>query len=79
MRLFKPMLAAMLAMAMAMPALAQQQQPPPNKKPPVIINDPSVYRPPPVPHERTYPQGPSTAPPMDRIPQVQPLDRPPIR
>ena len=81
MRLVQPMLAAVLAgiIALATPALAQQKKPSP-KKPPVIINDPSLYRPPPPPHERTYPQpGPSTAPPMERIPQVKPLDRPPIR
>jgi hypothetical protein len=80
MRLLEPMLVAVLAglVSLATPALAQQKNPPP-KKPPVIINDPSLYRPPPPPHERTYPQGPSTAPPMERIPQVKPLDRPPIR
>ena len=62
------------------PAQAQQQNKPPAKKPPVVINDPSLYRPPPQPHERTYVgPGPATAPPMQRVPQVQPLSQPPIR
>jgi hypothetical protein len=46
----------------------------------VIINDPSLYRPPPPPHERNYVgPGPATAPPMQRVPQVPPLSQPPIR
>jgi hypothetical protein len=58
----------------------QQQQKSPPKKPPVIVNDPSLYRPPPSPHERTYVgPSPATAPPMQRVPQVPPLSQPPIR
>jgi hypothetical protein len=58
---------------------AQQQQTNPRKRP-VIINDPSVYRPPPLPRDRNYVgPGPSVAPPMQRIPQVAPLAQPPIR
>jgi hypothetical protein len=82
MRPHEAMLAAVLAgtLGLAAPAFAQQQQKPPPQRPPVIVNDPSLYRPPPPPHERTYVQpGPSTAPPMERLPQVAPLARPPIR
>jgi hypothetical protein len=58
---------------------AQQQQTTPRKRP-VIINDPSLYRPPPLPRDRNYVgPGPAVAPPMQRIPQVAPLAQPPIR
>ena len=59
-------------------AEAQQQTQP--RKRPVIINDPSVYRPPPLPRDRNYVgPAPAVSPPMQRIPQVAPLAQPPIR
>jgi len=44
----------------------------------VVVNDPSLSRPPPPPHERTFvgPQ-PSLQPPMERIPPPAPLSSPP--
>lgn len=64
----------------AVPASAQQAQAQPAKRPPVIIRDPSIYYPPPVPHERRYVgPGPSLSPPMERLPRVEPLAQPPIR
>jgi len=63
------------------PAAAQQPpQKPSPQRPPVIINDPSLYRAPPPPHERNYvgPQ-PSLSAPMDRLQQPSPLAPPPIR
>lgn len=58
---------------------AQQNQTQTRKRP-VIINDPSVYRPRPPPHDRTYVgPGPTVTPPMERLPKVAPLAQPPIR
>lgn len=72
-------IAVLAAFAAPAPAYAQQQQPQPQKRP-VIINDPSVYRPPPQPHDRTYVgPGPTVTPPMERLPKVAPLAQPPIR
>jgi hypothetical protein len=44
------------------------------------LYDPSLYRAPPPPHDRTYVgPGPSLVPPMQRIPPPAPLSQPPIR
>jgi hypothetical protein len=49
-------------------------------RPPVIIRDPSLYRPPPPPHERNYyGPAPTIQPPMQRVPLPAPLSQPPIR
>ncbi len=72
-------IAVFAACGAAVPANAQQKPAQPPKRP-VIINDPSVYRPPPSPHERTYVgPGPTVTPPMERLPNVAPLAQPPIR
>ena len=69
------------ALGVATAATAQQNQAPaPKPKPRVILLDQNYNRPPPVPHDRSYVgPGPSVTPPMERIPQVQPLAQPPIR
>ena len=72
--------AALLAAPVALgPALAQQAQPnPPPKR--VVPNDPSIYRPPPMPPERPYvAPSPGPAAPMERIPAVPPPAQPPTR
>jgi hypothetical protein len=70
--------AAVLASGAAVSAHAQQKGAKP-QRPQVIIIDRSLGRPPPPPHERNYVgPAPSTAPPMQRIPQVAPLAQPPI-
>jgi len=71
--------AVFAAFGAAAPANAEQKQTQARKRP-VIINDPSVYRPPPPPHDRTYVgPGPTVTPPMERLPKVAPLAQPPIR
>jgi hypothetical protein len=73
-------LAVVAACGVAAPANAQQAQAQPAKRPPVIVRDPSIYYPPPVPHERRYVgPSPSLSPPMERLPRVEPLAQPPIR
>ncbi len=70
-------IAVLAAYGAAVPASAQQKQ---THKRPVVINDPSVYRPRPPPHDRTYVgPGPTVTPPMERLPKVAPLAQPPIR
>lgn len=74
----RTLLAAVVFVGPGVFASAEAQQPP--RKRPVIINDPSIYRPPPLPRDRNYVgPGPAVAPPMQRIPQVAPLAQPPIR
>jgi hypothetical protein len=72
-------LAVLAGSGVSAPVSGQQQQAKPPKRP-IIINDRSIYRPPPLPPERTYVgPGPTVVPPMERVPQVAPLARPPIR
>ena len=73
----RTLLAAVILVGSGVFASVEAQQP---RKRPVIINDPSVYRPPPLPRDRNYVgPGPAVSPPMQRIPQVAPLAQPPIR
>ena len=73
-------IAVLAAYGAAAPADAQQKQTQTRNKRPVIINDPSVYRPRPPPHDRTYVgPGPTVTPPMERLPKVAPLAQPPVR
>lgn len=61
------------------PAGAQQKKAKPSDRP-IIINDRSIFRPPPQPHDRTYVgPGPTVVAPMERLPRVAPLAQPPIR
>jgi hypothetical protein len=78
--IFAASIFAIAAIGAVAPTIAEAQQQAQPRKRPVIINDPSVYRPPPLPRDRTYVgPGPSLAPPMQRIPEVAPLAQPPIR
>lgn len=72
---------AILAALSAGQAAAQEKEArAKNRRPPIIYNDPSLYRAPPPPHDRTYVgPGPSLVPPMQRIPPPAPLSQPPIR
>ena len=75
----RTLLAALIFVGSGVFASVEAQQTKPRKRP-VIINDPSVYRPPPLPRDRNYVgPGQAVAPPMQRIPQVAPLAQPPIR
>ena len=76
----RTLLAALIFVGSGVFASVEAQQQTKPRKRPVIINDPSVYRPPPLPRDRNYVgPGPAVAPPMQRIPQVAPLAQPPIR
>jgi hypothetical protein len=75
MRLLLVLLVSLGSATSVLAQASKSQPPPPPPRPPAVIVLPPVYTPPQPPHERTYVQPDSRAPPMQRLdplPQMAP-------